>query len=354
MIIASAGHAFPEYWYPQATLTEALVVHWPPEIRRARRLRHFHEQVQVKGRHLALPLEAYGERLSFKQRNDAFIRVATELGERAIEEALVKAGLRAPEVDCLMYSSITGLATPSIDARLMNRLGFRSDVKRTPIFGLGCVGGAAGLARCADYLRGWPDHVALLLCVELCSLTLQREDPSIPNMIASGLFGDGAAAAVMLGAEHSNASGERAPVIQATRSVFYPNTEDVMGWNIGSEGFQIVLSADVPKLVLEHLARDIDAFLKSHGLSRKDITTWVCHPGGPRVLEAYATALELPREAFGVTWKTLAEYGNLSSASVLVVLEETMALEPPPKTGTFGMMLGMGPGFCAELLLLKW
>ena len=218
-----------------------------------------------------------------------------------------------------------------------------------PIFGLGCVAGAAGIARAADYVKAYPDQVAVLLSVELCSLTLQREDLSIPNLIASGLFGDGAAAVVVVGAERA-ASG---PEILASRSVFYPDSEQVMGWDISERGFRIVLSAEVPDVARDLLRGDVDRFLADHGLTIADVGSWVCHPGGPKVLEAMQEGLGLPPGALDVTWRSLREVGNLSSTSVLLVLEDTMEHHRPP-AGTYGVLLAMGPGFCSELVLLRW
>ena len=218
-----------------------------------------------------------------------------------------------------------------------------------PIFGLGCVAGAAGLARAADYVRAYPDRVAAVLAVELCSLTLQRQDLSIPNLIATGLFGDGAAAALVAG-EGRPGPGPR---IVASRSIFYPGTERVMGWDISESGFRVVLSADVPAMVLQHLGEDVDAFLAPHGLRRSDIASWISHPGGPRVLEAMETALGLPRAALAASWRSLQEAGNLSSASVLLVLQETLA-STRPTPGSHGLMIAMGPGFCSELVLIRF
>jgi alkylresorcinol/alkylpyrone synthase len=189
----------------------------------------------------------------------------------------------------------------------------------------------------------------VLLSVELCSLTLQPGDLSIPNLIATGLFGDGAAAVVVVG-ERRPAAGPR---IVASRSVFYPDTERVMGWDISEAGFRIVLSADVPQMVRDHLCRDVDDFLAEHGLDRAAIASWVCHPGGPKVLEAMEEAFELPPEALAVTWKSLREVGNLSSTSVLLVLGDTLEGHRPPPD-SWGLLLAMGPGFCSELVLLRW
>jgi alkylresorcinol/alkylpyrone synthase len=262
--------------------------------------------------------------------------------------ALEDAGLGVEEVDAFYFTTVTGIATPSIDARLMNRIGLPSRVKRVPIFGLGCLAGAAGIARSADYLKGHPDEVAVLLSVELCSLTLQRSDLSVENLIGSGLFGDGAAATVLVGENRS----PEGPRVVASRSSFYPDSEGVMGWEVSEKGFKIVLSAEVPEMVQRYLRRDVDAFLAEHGLARKDIAAWISHPGGPKVLEAMQEALELPENALEGAWRTLREVGNLSSTSVLLVLEET--LESPPAPGSWGLVSAMGPGFCSELVLLKW
>ena len=350
MRIASVGKAFPANYYDQEELLGALRRVWSKRMFNQGRLDSLHRNVLVGGRHLALPLQEYEKRVtSWGAANDAWIEVSQEIGAAAVRDAMDKAGLPLDEVGCLIFVSVTGVATPSIDARLMNRLELPSGVRRLPLFGLGCVAGAAGISRAADYVKAYPDQVAVLLSVELCSLTLQLQDLSIPNLISSGLFGDGAAAAVLVGEERSAAG----PRVLATRSVFYRDTERIMGWDISEKGFQVVLSAAVPEVVRDHLRGDVDEFLADRGLARRDISSWVAHPGGPKVLEAMEEALEVPREALGVTWKSLKEIGNLSSASVLMVLEETMA-HHRPEPGSLGMVLAMGPGFCSELVLLEW
>ncbi|MCP3961891.1 MAG: type III polyketide synthase [bacterium] len=347
--IPAVGKAFPRHYYDQDALLSAFRKEWSKEHFNPSRLERLHRNVLVGGRHLALALEDYDQLETWGQANDAWIRVAQEVGAEAVRNALERAGLTVDDVDALITVTVTGVATPSLDARLMNRLGLRPEVRRMPIFGLGCVAGAAGISRATDYVVAHPDQVAVLLSVELCSLTLQRQDLSIPNLIATGLFGDGAAAVVVAGAERQ-AEG---PQVLATRSVFYPDTEGVMGWDVSERGFGIVLSADVPKMVTDHLRGDVDSFLADHGLERDDIASWVCHPGGPKVLEAMEEGLELDPEALAVTWRSLREVGNLSSTSVLLVLQETMESHRPAP-GSYGVVTAMGPGFCSELVLLRW
>lgn len=349
MRIAGVGRGLPAHFYSQAELLAAAEAQWGDRVFHRERLRQLFEHVLVGGRHLALPLTDYARLGSFGQANDAWIRVALEIGAEAIAAALAAAGLAPADVDALFTVSVTGLATPSLDARLMNRLDLPPRLKRVPIFGLGCVAGAAGIARAADYVRAFPDQVAVLLSVELCSLTLQREDLSIANLISAGLFGDGAAAAVVTGAART----ESGPRVVATRSSFYRDTERVMGWDISERGFQIVLSAEVPDMVRQHLRHDVDSFLTEHGLGRADIGAWIAHTGGPKVLEAMEEALELPAGALELSWRSLREVGNLSSTSVLLVLEQTLA-ERRPAAGTPGLLLAMGPGFCSELVLLEF
>jgi alkylresorcinol/alkylpyrone synthase len=349
MKIAGAATALPRHYYPQHVLLNALKQHWNGRVPKADSLDRFFSNVSVEGRFLAFPIEKYIELNTFGKCNGAWIRVAEDLGQQAICRATARAGIQPRDIDALFFVSVTGVASPSIDARLINRMGLSPNIKRVPIFGLGCVAGAAGIARAADYVRAFPRHVAALVSVELCSLTLQRDDLSIANIISAGLFGDGAACAIVAG-EDCDLNG---PAILDTRSVFYPDTEDVMGWDISEQGFKIVLSADVPKVVQQNLGRDVDAFLASHSLTRADIGSWILHTGGPKVLEATAASLGLPDAALDASWHCLGQTGNLSSASVLFVLEEFMVRRRPP-AGTYSILAAMGPGFCSELVLLRW
>lgn len=347
--IRSVARVLPDHYADQEALIAGFRTMWAKQFFNVERLEELHRAVGVSGRHLALPVSEYEKLTTFEQRNAAWTREAVNLGEKAVRAALESAQLEPKDIDQIFFVTVTGLATPSIDARLVNRLGFRTDIKRTPIFGLGCVAGAAGLARASDALRGFPKGRSILLSVELCSLTLQRDDLSIANLIASGLFGDGAAAVVLEGEQHET----KGPRVVATRSVFYPGTEQIMGWDFVNSGFKVVLSAKVPSLVREHLGQNVDEFLASEGLGRKDIAHWVAHTGGPKVLDAFAAALELPAHALERSRRSLQQVGNLSSASVLHVLGDLFE-EDAAKPGERGLVLAMGPGFCGELVLLQW
>ena len=353
--ILSVGRALPPHFADQETLTAALTAFWAQQHYNPDRLAQIHKAALVEGRHLALPLAEYATTRGFGARNDAFIRVGLEVGEAALRDGLAKAGLGPRDVDHLFFVTVTGLATPSLEARLMNRLGMKPSVKRTPIFGLGCLAGAAGLARASDALRAFPDQVAVLLSVELCSLTLQPEDLSIPNVVATGLFGDGAAAVVLGGGARPPAGASRpaTPAVIDTRSVLYPDTEWVMGWDVVDTGFKVVLSARVPEVVERNVGPDVDAFLGAHGLVRGDVKHWIAHTGGPKVLEAFRAGLGLPAAALARSYASLKQVGNLSSASVLFVLADHLeAAEAHP--GDLGLLAAMGPGFAAELVLLRW
>jgi len=349
MQIVSAASAFPKHYYPQEQLLEALQEYWGDQVTNPHVLRRLHRHVGVDGRFLSLPKEEYTKMRTWGEANDHWIRTARELGEKAVSSALKGAGLKPTDLDAFFFTSVTGISSPSIDALLINQLGLCRNIRRVPIFGLGCVAGAAAISRAADYVRAYPGQVAVVLSVELCSLTLQREDVSMANLISAGLFGDGSAAVIVAGAD----CGLSGPTILATRSVFYPQTEEMMGWNVSERGFRIVLSKEIPGLVRKNLAHDVDDFLAERGLTRPDIGNWALHTGGPKILEATADALGLKNGELDVSWECLRRTGNLSSASVLVVLEEVMK-NRRPAPGTVGLLAAMGPGFCSEFVLLEW
>ena len=366
-------------------------------------LGRLHAATGVRTRHLVLPPQDYADLGDFGRANDLFLSRGSTLAAEACRAALAAAAVPAQDVGFLLFTSVTGVAAPSLDVRLVTSLGLRPEVRRMPSFGLGCAGGVAGIARLRDFLLGNPDRVGLLVSLELCSLTLQHGDDSTANLISSGLFGDGAAAVVMAGADYegsvhggaaraaaatiadpaagtaadagpdraSAATGDAAPdpeavpvadTVEATRahdldviasaSHLYPGTENQLGWHVGANGFAIMLAAGLPTLIEEHLAQDLDAFLTAQGLDRSQLSTWVVHAGGPRILEAVSTALDLPPEALRASWESLAEAGNLSSASALHILAATLDHDEPPPGG-YAILLAFGPGVGAEFVLLR-
>ena len=349
MRIASVASAFPENYYDQQVLTDALKNDWRHRLPNPDILDRLDESMKVEGRYLVHTLDFYKNLTTWGQANNAWIDHALELGEEALCKALHAAGMKPKELSAIYVTSVTGIAAPSIDARLVNRMGLSPNIKRIPIFGLGCVAGAAGIARAADYVHGYPDQAAALLSVELCSLTLQRDDLSMAHLISALLFGDGAAATIIVGSKRKSDG----PEILATKSIFYPHTERVMGWDISEKGFRIVLSPEVPDTVVKHLGKDVDAFLAEQGHKRSDIKTWVMHTGGPKVLEATATALGLQEKDLAASWECLRKVGNISSTSVLLVLEDVY-MNRRPETGSLSILAAMGPGFCSELVLLRW
>jgi len=350
MRIAGVGSAFPKYYHKQEVLVGALKAYWKDKLPQPGILDRLDESMKVDSRFTARPLDFYhNEMRTWGEANDVWIEVGLELGEKALCHALVSAGVEPRDLSAIFVTSVTGIAAPSLDARLINRMGLSPNIKRIPIFGLGCVAGAAGVSRAADYVRGFPDQAAALLSIELCSLTLQRDDVSMAHLISAMLFGDGAAAAVVVGDEVDS----NGPEILATKSIFYPNTERVMGWDISEKGFHIVLSPEVPDTVVKHLGKDVDEFLTEQRVNRSDIKSWIMHTGGPKVLEATATALDLTEKELEASWNCLRKVGNISSTSVLLVLEDVYR-HRRPEPGTLSILAAMGPGFCSELLLLRW
>lgn len=349
MRIAGVGSAFPKHYYKQELLVEALKNDWRHRLPNPDILDRLDDSMKVDGRFTARPISFYENMYTWGQANDAWIEVGLEIGEEALCRALARAGIEPEDLSAIFVTSVTGIAAPSLDARLVNRMGLSPNIKRIPIFGLGCVAGAAGISRAADYVRAYPDQAAALLSIELCSLTLQRDDLSMAHLISALLFGDGSAATVIFGSQRKS----NGPEILATKSILYPNTERVMGWDISERGFRIVLSPEVPDTVLRHLGEDVDAFLAEQGLSRSDVKSWVMHTGGPKVLEATAAALGITEKDLEASWECLRRVGNLSSTSVLLVLEDVYQ-HRRPAPGTLSILAAMGPGFCAELVLLRW
>jgi alkylresorcinol/alkylpyrone synthase len=318
------------------------------------RLMQVFEHAQIEKRHTCMPLEWYSSGHSFEEKNNLYVEHATRLAEEVARAALGRASLEPADVDHVLFVSSTGLATPSIDALLANRLGFRADVRRTPVWGLGCAGGAAGLARARDFALADPGAHVLLVALELCSLTFQHHDLSKRNLVATSLFADGAAAAVVAGADVAvpATNGHRALELLASRSTFWPDTLDVMGWTVDGEGLHVVFSRDIPTIVRERVRPSLLEFLEAHGLGLETLQHLVAHPGGVKVLRAYGEALELPAESFRHARDVLRDHGNMSSPSCLFVLERFLGAGEIGE-GEHAVVAALGPGFAAEYVLLR-
>jgi alkylresorcinol/alkylpyrone synthase len=310
-----------------------------------------------------MPLDWYAQVRTFGEMNARYVEHALALAAQAASRALERAGLTAADVDHVIFVSSTGLATPSIDARLANVMSFRSDVRRTPIWGLGCAGGASGLARARDFALADPGAHVLLIALELCSLTFQRRDLDRRNLVAAALFADGAAAAVISGADatapgangngvNGNGAGAHGFELLASRSMLWRDTLDVMGWDVDERGLHVIFSRDIPTIVREWVRPNLDAFLEANGTSLERLTHVVAHPGGPKVLAAYGEALGLPPEAFRHSREVLRECGNMSSPTCLFVLEHALAAGDI-RPGDSAVLAALGPGFSSELVLMR-
>lgn len=302
---------------------------------------------RIDRRYTIFPVDYLIEPRPLAQINREYREQAIALSRCAARQALEHAGVAAADVDMIVTVSCTGVMIPSVDAYLAPELGLRSNVRRLPITELGCAAGAAGLTRAWEYLRAYPHATVLLVAVELPSLTFQRQDLSQANLISTILFGDGAAAAVITGRP---ASG---PAILGSESYLFPGSIDAMGFDLRDEGFHIVLSKEVPELIRDRIGGLVDGFLARHSLSRDDMKAWVLHPGGQKLLSYMQEELRLCDCQTQPSWDVLRDYGNLSSASVLFVLHEWLA-RGEMRTGDHGLLAAFGPGFSAEMLLLRW
>lgn len=346
-IIHSVVTSFPKTYISQDEISEEISSIWPDK---TKHVEQFHKSSQVKGRHLSIPLNEYKNLGDIGDRSTKWLDVALELQTNNINNLLASAGMLPEDISLIVTTTVTGLAIPTLEARLMNRIAFKPNTKRLPIFGLGCLGGVAGFNRVNDYLKGHPKEAALLLATELCSLTFQFQDKSVANLVGTSLFADGSAAVLIVGDEHPLASKGQFEIL-AGESFFYPDTERIMGWDIVSSGFQIVLSGDVPKIVVEHVKPNIGEFLSGNKTTLSDVGFMVSHPGGPKVLEKISEIADRPAEDFKHSWNSLAEKGNMSSVSVLHVLQKT--IEDKKKKNELGLMIAMGPAFCSEMSLIK-
>ena len=349
--IIGIGTAVPPYCVPQNLARDFVLAHFWDSLPHAERMTTVFEHTQIDTRYFAVPNEWWYEpKHSLKERNDIYIREAVTLGQIAIERALDSANLTPDQIDNLIVVSSTGMATPSLDARLMNTLHLRSDVRRTPIWGLGCAGGVAGLARASEMTRAYPDSITVLLTVELCSLNFQFDDMTKKNFVSTSLFGDGAAAVVVAG---QNRSPENAPQILGAQSTLWPDSIDVMGWDVTDGGLSVIFGVKIPRYVVDLFRPEVERLLERHQLDIQHIDHFIFHPGGAKIIDAYDKSLNLTNGHLTPSREILRQYGNMSSPTVLFVLDYILK-HAQPTAGQYGLAAALGPGFCAEQLLIKF
>ncbi len=368
--VASIGTALPENVLTQRD-AKAFASHMFGEAfgGEIERLIGIFDNSDIRSRHFCMPLEWYAESRSFRQKNDLYVERGLDLASEAIATCLERVGLEHGDIDYILFVSTTGIATPSMDARLIQRLPFKRTIKRLPIWGLGCAGGAASLSRAMEIARAVPTARILVVVLELCGLTFMRNDLSKAALIATSLFADGAAAVVVAGAEAEIPSPRRGPAILASHTSTLDDSLDVMGWDIGGEGLKVVISRDIPTIVKTFMKGAIDELLEREGLRREDIVHYVAHPGGAKVIQAYEDSLDLPADRLRHTREVLATCGNISACSVMFVLERFIDELDAPSPGDaqsdlpddraeppveYGLLGALGPGFSAELVLLAW
>ena len=310
-------------------------------------LREVIDNSAIDQRYSVFPPEYTIEPRPLARINAEYQEKSVELGLQVADRALAQAGMTPTDVDMLITVSCTGVMIPSLDAHIATIMKFRPDVRRLPITELGCAAGAAGLGRTWEYLSAFPDRTALLVAVEIPTLTFQRGDSSQANLISAVLFGDGAAGVVVTGRE---APGPR---ILASECFLFPNSLAAMGFDLRDSGFHIVLSKDVPELIRERVKGLAQGFLSRQGLRQEDISAFLLHPGGQKLLSFMQEELGLSRSDTEISWNILRRYGNLSSASVLFILNEWLVQKEMP-SGSYGLLMAFGPGFTAEMILLQW
>ncbi len=338
---------FPEHRYSQKDAMSLIKTMWPDHEAVIDRLT---DTSGVKFKNLILPLEGYRHLGGFEDRNKIYIESMIKLLKEALTQLQDKHQFSWDDVMILTSTSVTGVAVPTLDARLMNLLPIPRTVIRVPLFGVGCLGGVAGLNRTHDMLKAHPKKLGILLAAEACSLTFQFNDVTMSNMVATSLFGDGAAAVLMAGDDHPLAQKGKLRILTYQNS-FYPQTERIMGWDMLDSGFKVVLSGDVAQIVNQYVGDNVTEFLKANNLSTHEIVNIISHPGGPKVLKALEKALHKEESALKASWESLSENGNISSVSVLDVMRRNIdekLLKPGPT-----LALAMGPAFNSEMTLMR-
>jgi alkylresorcinol/alkylpyrone synthase len=349
--IISTGTADAKVKLPQGELKELIYNLFSGSYDEIERMITVFDNANIETRHISVPFEWYNEERSFSERSSKYRETALELSKEAITCCLKNAGAQISDIDNIIFVSSTGVSTPTIDALLFNEMGMGNHIKRTPMWGLGCAGGAAGISRAMEYTKAYHEHNALVIAVELCSLTFLKDDFSKSNIIASSLFSDGAAAVFVAGNE-SRFYSQKGIVLIDSFSTIYDNSLDVMGWGIVDNGFKVIFSRDIPSIVKDSVKANILEFLKANSLKLEDIKHYIAHPGGMKVINAYEESLNLKNGSLNFSRKVLKEHGNMSSPSVIFVLNEFLNAGSC-STGEYGLLSALGPGFSSELILFK-
>jgi alkylresorcinol/alkylpyrone synthase len=310
---------------------------------------------QVENRYFSNDLDWFKKDHSFADRNDLYIKQAVKFGKEAIEKCLTNSEFLKEELHAFFFISSTGVATPTIDARIMNELPFNPHAKRIPIWGLGCAGGASGLSRAFEYCRAYPTAKVIVLSVELCSLTFQRNDISKSNLIGTSLFSDGVSCVLVCGDEvpdeQYSRKGRHLKFLDS-QSTLMPNSLDVMGWDVKDQGLYVIFSKDIPTIIKDWLKPNVQEFLAGNGMDLGDVKDFIAHPGGKKVIDAYHESLGFGEGMTAVSMRILREFGNMSSATILYVLERFM--QRGGNKGEVGLAAALGPGFSSELVLMRW
>lgn len=359
--ILSVGKSVPQYEIKQESTVEFAREIFEEAFKDFDRLLPVFKNGEIEKRQFSQPVEWYKKQRSFKEKNDLYIKTAVKHGIEAVKNCLSNQTLLHKEiafedVDALFFVSTTGLSTPSIDAKLMNALPFKETTKRIPLWGLGCAGGASGLSRAFEYCQAYPDATVLVISVELCSLTFQHDDRSKSNLIGTSLFADGVACTCVVGSNvdwNIRSKLKAIPKILGSRSTFMRDSEDVMGWDIKNNGLYVIFSRDIPTIIKKWLRPQIIDFLQENEMNIDEINHFIAHPGGKKVLEAYKEGLGFTNEHLHISKEVLINHGNMSSVTVMYVLELYLERELG-KAREYGLIGALGPGFSSEMLLVQW
>lgn len=352
--VVSIGTSVPEYLVKQADVRNLVHALFSKEYRGLERLLPVFENTQIETRYFSKPLEWFSTQSTFVESSAEYVKTASELTFQAATKAIQQAGLQPSDIGMVVVVSTTGISTPSLDAKLIQRLELPHTTRRLPIWGLGCAGGVSGLARASELCATLPPNTYLLMvAVELCSLTFQRNDISKSNIVASSLFADGAAALILRASEPDlQETKSKHIAILNSYSFLFDDTEDIMGWDVLESGLKVRFSRDIPTFIAEHLPNRLQEACHAWGIEREQIRHFVVHAGGAKVLSAYNNALGIPRSELEAAYTVLRGHGNMSSVSVLFALSEFCKTKAP--SNEYGVMMALGPGFSAEFLLFRW